>query len=440
MKTLQQMQEERGEIVARARTILDELRAATDQRTADRLEAEHDAIMQRFDELDAKLNRETKQLVAEARDNEARATGMISSNASDRPSLGGATTANGVDDGRPGFGFRSGWADAKGNEVRVLKPRDSWAVERSDGYTMADTLRALVRGPRNEAEKRALSEGTSSAGGYTVPEILAQEWIDKLRAQSAVVRAGARTVPMTSQTLSIARLESDPTIGWRAENADIATGDPTFGRVLFEAKSLAGYVKVSRELFDDSVNAGQILEQAFLRAMALELDRAAMFGTGADNQPTGIVNTSGINEVAMATNGAALSNYDKLIDAVYEMQLDNAADPTAMIMHPRTQASLAKLKDGQNNPLTVPDMIASIPRLATTAAPITETQGTATTASSIIFGDFRELLIGMRSEMRIEVTPVPFATNHQVAIIAHLRADVQLAHPVSFSRLKGITG
>lgn len=74
-----------------------------------------------------------------------------------------------------------------------------------------------------------------------------------------------------------------------------------------------------------------------------------------------------------------------------------------------------------------PAMIARIPRLATTAAPITETQGTATTASSIIFGDFRELLIGMRSEMRIEVTPVPFATNHQVAIIAHLRADVQLA-------------
>ncbi len=85
--------------------------------------------------------------------------------------------------------------------------------------------------------------------------------------------------------------------------------------------------------------------------------------------------------------GAALTNYDSLIDAIYEMQLDNAADPTAAIMHPRTLASLAKLKDGNSNPMTVPEMVARMPMLTTTAAPIGETQGTATNASSIVCGD-----------------------------------------------------
>jgi len=181
-----------------------------------------------------------------------------------------------------------------------------------------------------------------------------------------------------------------------------------------------------------------MIENAFAQSMALELDRAAIWGDGTGNSPTGIVNTAGINTVSMGTNGAALTSYDKLIDAVYEMQLDNADDPTAMIMHPRTQAALAKLKDANLNPLTVPDMIARIPGLATTAAPIDEVEGTATDASSIVFGNYRDLLIGVRHQLEFRLFDSPLATTGQILAVAWMRADVQLARPKSFAPLTGV--
>lgn len=379
-----------------------------------------------FEEFKARHNAEVEGLKDHIRELEAKAN---------RPGVGRDTMSA---DEWSGTAPSSGWVDAKGAPVRVLRPEDRWAEAKNGGPSMGDVVRALVTGARSEAEFKALSEGTNSAGGFTVPSVLSGAWIDRLRASSVVVRAGARTVPMESSTLAIARLASDPAIGWRAENGNIAEGDPTFERVMFQAKSLAGIVKVSRELFADTVNAGAMLEQAILKVMGLELDRAAVWGDGADNSPTGVVNTSGINEVAMATNGGQLASYDKLIDALYELKLDNVPQTTAGILHPRTEAGLAKLKDANNNPLVPPKMVADVPLLSTTAAPINETQGTSSDASSIIYGDFSQLMIGMREDVNIRVLSEAFSGVGQIAILVHARADVQLAHAASFCRLKGI--
>ena len=74
----------------------------------------------------------------------------------------------------------------------------------------------------------ALSEGTDSAGGYTVPTVLSAQLIDMLRADSVVMAAGAQSVPMARDNLSFAKVASDPVPAFRAEAAAIAESDPTF--------------------------------------------------------------------------------------------------------------------------------------------------------------------------------------------------------------------
>lgn len=343
------------------------------------------------------------------------------------------------DGGTASFGSRTGWADRSGTEIRVLAPSDSFAERsRHDGPGLGAVLRALVTGPRNDAERRALSEGTDSAGGYTVPTPLAAEFIDRLRAASVCIRAGARTVPLTSETLSIARLETDPTMAWRAENAAIGESDPTFGRVQFQARSLAGLVRVSRELLEDSVNIEAMLMNAFVQQTAVEFDRGCLYGSGSSDEPTGIGVLSGVTEVSMGTNGGALADFDEIIDTIYAMQLANAGDPSAMIYHPRTAAALAKLKDANSNPLSVPEMVAKVPKLATTSVPIDQTQGTAVNASSVLVGDYKRMLIGLRSHLRIEVLKERYADSHQYGFVAFLRGDVQVEHKAAFAKLVGI--
>jgi HK97 family phage major capsid protein len=336
------------------------------------------------------------------------------------------------------------WRDSKGNAIRVLAPSQSVAEQRSPvRHGVGEIAKAMIFGANRanltDTERRALSEGTDSAGGYTVPTMLAAEFIDKLRAKTVVFQAGARTVPMTSDNLAIARVTGDPTVAWTAENAEISASDPTFDAVTLAPKKLAALVKVSRELLEDSANISAALEAAFIGAMSVEMDRALLFGSGSSSQPTGLFNISGINSVSMGTNGATPTNYDDLIGLLYEIQLDNGADPSVFVMHPRTNKTYATLKDANNNPLVEPRMTADVRRLLTTAVPINQDQGTATgVCSTVLTGDFSKMLVGIRTSMELRLLNERYAEFDQVGFLARLRVDVAVENPVHFAKLIGI--
>src|SRR4030095_2900310 len=104
-------------------------------------------------------------------------------------------------------------------------------------------------------------------------------WIDRLRAALVVARAGAVTVPLSSDTVKIARLLTDPTAAWRSENGAVAESDPTFEAVTFTPRSLDVFFKTSRELVEDSINIAEILEATLVRSFAVEVDRVCLAGT-----------------------------------------------------------------------------------------------------------------------------------------------------------------
>jgi hypothetical protein len=228
-KKLIELERQRLSIIDDARSVLQDLEACTDEKRTAELARQHETLMRKFDHIVIDIDEERSRSVAGG-EPENRRPGSNGSVTGDQSGSDGDLAARWAGENR------SGWVDAEGRAVRVLSPRDTLSSERHEGVGLGDAVRAMITGARNDLERRALSEGTSSAGGYTVPAPLASWFIDRLRAQSVVIRAGAMTVPMASQTMAIARLETDPTIGWRAENAALAEGDPTFGRVLLTAK------------------------------------------------------------------------------------------------------------------------------------------------------------------------------------------------------------
>lgn len=350
-----------------------------------------------------------------------------------------AAKAMGVNFGAPTGG--NAWMDAAtGAPVRVLAPSDRLAERdpRSDDPTVGGLVAALLNGPKSSTIRAALSEGTDSAGGFSIPLTVLPQFIDRLRAKTQFIQAGAKTVVLDGQKTRIMRIASDPVPTWRAENSAVTESDPTFDAVDLVPKSLAVLVKVSLELLQDSVNVAASLEQALIGALSVELDRACLFGTGASNQPLGLFNQSGINTVSMGTNGLAPTNYDQLIDALYETELDNADAPTAGIWHPRTARTFRKLKDTTGQPLQSLPAISDLPLLGSTSVPITQTQGTSTDRSTILMGDFTRAILGIRQELRIQVLNEAFMGNLQVGFLAHLRADVAFERADAFCRITGV--
>lgn len=332
------------------------------------------------------------------------------------------------------------WRTRDGEEVRSYARGQHLAARHSGDYglTLGGMLRAMVTGPRDDIEQRALAEGSDSAGGYTVPVALASAFIDRLRARSTVIQAGALTVELQSDKTKIARLATDPTPAWRAENAAVPESDPLFEVVTFDAQTLAVVVRVSRELLEDSLNAETMLENAFAKSLAAELDRVALFGTGTGPEPLGVINTAGIGSVSMGTNGAQFTDYSKMLDALNTLQTADVETVTAAIMHPRTFRAINGVSDTTGQPLRRPAALESLPFLISSKVPINDTQGTATNASRIVMGNFADLMIGVRTQLRIEVLKERYADALQYGFLAYLRADIQLAHPASFCEIKGI--
>lgn len=333
--------------------------------------------------------------------------------------------------------------------VRALKPEERMS-SLADGYSTEPLsfgrfIRGLVLGDWRgaEAERRALAEGTDTAGGYLVPTQLSNRIIDLARNKTAVVQAGALTIPMGTNILDLAKVTGDPTAGWKAENAAATASDMTFDRLRLQARTLMALVKVSVELMEDSQMLAGTLENALSAALALELDRVALYGSGTAPEPRGLKNWTGVQTYSMGTDGAALASYGPFSQAVQLVQTANG-QPNAVIYAPRTAGEIDRLVDTTGQPLQPPDSFRALRKYITKQVPVNLVQGAANNATDAIVGDFSQLLIGMRQQIRVEVsreasdaTSSAFS-NLQVWVRAYLRADIGVAHPEHFCIVTGI--
>lgn len=187
-----------------------------------------------------------------------------------------------------------------------------------------------------------------------------------------------------------------------------------------------------------SVNIEATLTNALVEALAREVDRAALFGSGTAPEPRGVFNAAEISTIFLGSNGAAPTNFDPIVDALTALEAANVTARVSAILAPRTHGALAKLKDSTGQPIAPPNVVTAVPMLRTAAVPTTLTQGTATTASAIIAGDFSKLLVGMRQSLRIELLRGTFADRLQVGFLAHTRVDVAVAQPAAFCRIVGV--
>lgn len=361
--------------------------------------------------------------------------------------LDSAITAVEKKAGRPALGIDAKpaspeqWIDTKTRKaVQVLAHDQPLAAQRKAGQ-VGRMLRGLVMAGRADdaaeltEERRALGVSSDVDGGYTVQGTLASEWIDLLRAQMVLSQAGARTIPMDGASLSLAKITADPSVSWHTENGALAEANPTFGAVTLKAKTAVCLAKMSLELSQDSSNIESALQSTLVRSMSAAIDSAGINGVATDAAaaPAGLVNLSGRGTVLSV---GTPTSWDFALDALYTLMAANVpmGDITAMIGNPDLWKKMAKLKTGissDNTTLTMPTEVARLPRLWTTAAP----------SGKAIFGNFRDLLFGVRQQISVKVLTEAFmGSNLQIGVLCVARCDFVTSRATSFVTAEGITG
>jgi HK97 family phage major capsid protein len=292
-----------------------------------------------------------------------------------------------------------------------------------------------------EAEQRVMASNDGTTGGFLIPDAISANVIDLIRANSGLIAAGALTIPMPGPNMRVVKVVSDPTAAFRGEGQTIAESDGAFEALNLHAYSVAALVRVNNELLDDVPTFGPTLDAMISGALAVKMDSAALYGTGA-GQPLGLRNDPGLSEVSMGGNGALASSYDEYLDVLQKItEANGTAD--AVIFAPRTSTKLAKLVTGiasDKTKLVPPAAFAALRKITSNQVSITETQGNSNVASTAFVGGFANMAVAIRQGITIEATRVAddaFAKN-QTLIRAIARFDVATFRPALIGRLVGI--
>lgn len=137
------------------------------------------------------------------------------------------------------------------------------------------------------------SSGTSGSNYLVGTRPL--NFIDTVRNRSVVLRLGATELLNMQDNATIPRVSSDPTAYWLStESTQTTESQPVLGQVSLSPKHVAAYTEVSRLLSKQAPAVESLLMASLGGSIGSALDAAAIAGTGASGQPTGIVNTSSV--------------------------------------------------------------------------------------------------------------------------------------------------
>lgn len=329
----------------------------------------------------------------------------------------------------------------RGSVMRV--PSDVMSAP-LNGMGMPDIMRNIVSRMAGKGyAERDLNITTATAGGHTVAtDLLASSFIDMLTNAMVVMQLGTTMLKDLNGNVAIPRQTSGATAFWVAENAATTESQQAFDQVTLSPKTVGAFTDYSRQLLlQSSIDVEGFIRMDLARTLALAIDLAAINGSGASNQPRGIINTSGIGSVAGGANGLA-PTWDHIVDLESAVANVNAAVGTLnYLTNTKVRGKLKRTQMfGSTNGMPVwernPNALNGYNGAVSNQVPSNLVKGTSgAVASAILFGNFVDLLIGMWGGLDVLVDPYTGGTAGTVRVIALQSVDVSVRHPESFAAM-----
>lgn len=349
---------------------------------------------------------------------------------------------------------KRGDSRSKDREAAITIPVD--VLSRGIGLTNeAAALMArhmIGKAQRGSAEMQAMVRdlvvGTASAGGNLVAtELLGSSFIELLRNAIVLDKLGVTWLRDLNGNIAIPSATGAATTYWVAENGAVTESQQTVGQVTLTPKTVGAFTDYSRRLLLQS----SLDVEAFVRMdLALQIGQAiqtaALNGSGASNQPTGLLNTSGIGSVAGGVNGLA-PIYDHMVDLESAVAIANADVGTlGYCTNAKVRGKLRKTQEfastngkavwTSGRERGIGDVL-GYDAVVTNTMPSDLTKGTSTgVCSAIAFGNWADLLIGMWGGLDVILDPYTGATAGTKRVVALQDVDVAVRRVASFAAMK----
>ena len=279
----------------------------------------------------------------------------------------------------------------------------------------------------NDVLRRDLTVGVPSAGGNLVStDLLVGSFIELFRNRLALANAGVTVLNGLTDNIAIPRQTSAATAYWIGEGSAPTESQQAVDQVNMSPKGLAAFTDYSRRLLlQSSIDVENMIRDDFVRIMALEADRAALYGTGGANQPLGLLNTTGIGTQTITGVGT----FAEYIGMETDLGAANAdAGTLRYIVNATTRGGLKSVEKASNTAQFVYERINGQDEI--NGYPVIVSNQLQ--SNDCVFGDFSQMVMGFWSGLDLMVDPYAGATAGNVRIIAMQDMDIAVRQPTAF--------
>jgi len=330
------------------------------------------------------------------------------------------------------------------NEIAHRALKSGGATQEGGVFIPWSVLARDVRKMGLAPQRRDLVAGTPTAGGHLVgTDVVASGFVEALYPLTAVLSAGATTMTDLVGNTAVPRMIGGSTVYWVAESGAPTESQAAFDQVPLTPKTVGAYMDVSRRLLlQSSVDVLATIKRDMLSQIAVAVDEQAIIGTGTDNKPRGVLNTTGIGAIVGGANGAE-PTLQHLIDLEnYSQSAGYERGVGAFITSPKVRGKLQRTQRfSSTNGEALWQAVGKVdycngrPAYATTLVPDNLTKGSSTgVCSAILYGVWDELVIGVwGGGVTILVDPYTGSTAGTVRLVALLDMDIAIRNPVAFA-------
>lgn len=295
---------------------------------------------------------------------------------------------------------------------------------------------------------RELQAGSGPLGGYTVAtDLLAADFIELLRNRMIMNKVGVRVLSGLVGDIAIPKQTGGATTYWVNETGEVTGSDQALGQVGMTPHILGALTSYSKKLLaQSSIDVEGFVRMDLAIQMAIELDRAILNGTGADEQPLGVMNQNGVAVVSLDTNGGA-PTWNSIVDLETSLAAGNAdVGNMAYITNARGRGKMKKTTKvasstfpiylWENTQVPGEGMLNGYRALVSNQVPGNLSKGSGTNLSALLFGNWGDVIVGQWGALDMVVDPYTLAANHAVRVVNHLMCDVAIRHSASFAMVK----
>jgi HK97 family phage major capsid protein/HK97 family phage prohead protease len=303
------------------------------------------------------------------------------------------------------------------------------AFEREVSEATAKAMGSDARGflvPHDVLQRDLTVATAASAGDLVFTDARPGSFIELLRNRLALNTLGVTMLTGLNGPVAIPRQTGAPTAYWVAEKGAPSESNPSVDQVNLTPKTLGAYTEFSRKLMlQSSIDVEQMVRNELATVIALEIDRAALYGLGNTNQPLGLKLVTGINTENF---GAAAPTYAELVSMETKVAADNA-DIGAMAYVTNS---------------TIYGGFKTTEKASGTAQFVLEPGGTVNgynvvrsnqvATGDVFFGVWSQMLMGMWGALDLQVNPYALDTSGGVRVTALQDVDIAVRHPEAFCR------